>query len=80
MLRQRGLRRVPILLGDRLLPKARPLYEIKSCSFFVSEHSALDCVPTLASRIARSSCFENLTLLMIAINSIWIWIDTVARP
>ena len=27
-------------------------------------------------RIARHSCFENLTLLMIAINSIWIWIDT----
>ncbi|CAK9074673.1 unnamed protein product [Durusdinium trenchii] len=27
-------------------------------------------------RIARSSCFENLTLLMIAVNSIWIWIDT----
>eukprot|EP00435_Cladocopium_sp_Y103_P037208 s1613_g9.t2 len=27
-------------------------------------------------RIARSSCFENLTLLMIAINSVWIWIDT----
>ncbi|CAJ1362352.1 unnamed protein product [Effrenium voratum] len=27
-------------------------------------------------RMARSSCFENVTLFMIAINSIWIWIDT----
>ncbi|CAE7272183.1 Scn10a [Symbiodinium pilosum] len=27
-------------------------------------------------RMARSSCFEHLTLLMIALNSVWIWIDT----
>ena len=32
-----------------------------------------------SQRIARSRCFENITLFMIAVNSVWIWIDTDPR-